>query len=101
MPSLIGNTGSFVYGGTLNEGAILNSYTLVNKGGVPANVNLAIIRNNVRVNVIPQNTPIYGNMMYPNGFQPIPVSLNSGDQIVLAVTGGSIDYSISYQPPNK
>lgn len=96
MPSLIGNTSGFVYGGTLNEGAILSSYTLVNKTGVPSNVNLAIQRSGVNINVIPVNMPIYGNSMYPNGFQPIPVTINSGDQIVLAVTGGSIDYSISY-----
>lgn len=96
MPSLIGNTSGWVYGGTLNEGAVLNSYTLVNKSGTPAIVNLAIKRSGVNVNVIPQNTPVYGNSMYPNGFQPIPVEMNSGDQIVLIVTGGNIDYSISY-----
>lgn len=100
MPSYIGNTSGFVYGNVLNEGALISSYTLVNKTGGTVHANLAIKRSGVNVNIIPVNTPIYGNMMYPNGFQPIPVEINSGDQIVLEVTSGNIDYSISYTKPN-
>ncbi len=100
MPSYIGNTSGFVYGNIINEGILINSYTFVNKTGVTANANLAIKREGINVNIIPINTPIYGNMMYPSGFQPIPVEMISGDQIVLEVTAGNIDYSISYTKPN-
>ena len=99
MPSLIGNTSGYVYGNVFNEGVLLNSYTLVNKNGGTATAKLAIKRGGTNINIIPVNTPVYGHLMYPSGFQPIPVEMITGDQIVLEVTSGNLDYSISYTKP--
>ncbi len=99
MPLEVGNTGTLVYGIVANEGRVLSSFTIVNKTASPVNANLAIRRNSVNYNIIPKDTPIYGNSMYPTGvFNPI--QMNSGDGVVLAVTG-NVDYSFSYEKPNS
>lgn len=99
MPLELGNTSTFVYGNIANEGRVLSSFTIVNKTTNSVNANLAIRRGNGSYNIIPKDTPIYGNQMYPTGvFNPI--QLNANDKVYLAVTG-EVDYTFSYEKPNS
>lgn len=101
MLSEAGNTSTAVYGSIANEGRILSSYTIVNKSLTNVNANLAVRRSGLNVNIIPKDTQIFPGAMYPYGTLPIPVGMNSGDNVVLIVTGGSVDYSFSYSKPNS
>ena len=93
-----GNTSGWVYGQVQKQGVVLNEFSIVNKGATPVNANLYLRRNNTNYSLIPVNTPIYGNDMYPRSLIN-PVNMDSGDSVVLLVTGGNVDYTFSYNPP--
>lgn len=97
MPLDLGNTSTSFYGIAINEGRLLSSYTIVNKSLGVVTANLAIRRNNSDFDIIPKNTTIQPNEMYPYGQLPIPIEMNAGDGVVLIVTGGNVDYSLSYE----
>lgn len=99
MLSEVGNTSTAVYGSIANEGRVLSSYTIVNKSSGVIGANLAIRRSSHNIDIIPKDTQIDVGSMYPYGFLPIPVGMNSGDNVVLIVTG-EVDYSFTYSKPN-
>lgn len=92
-----GNTSGWVYGQMQQQAVMLSGFTIVNKGATPINANLYVNRSNVKYSIIPVNTPIYGNDMYPRT-EINPINLDSGDSVVLLVTGGDADYTFSYNP---
>lgn len=96
-----GNTSGWVYGQLQDEGCILSSYTLVNKSGGTISADLSIKRGGETYNIAPQNMQIVAGSMYPYGNLPIPVNMDAGDRVALLVTGGSCDYSFSYNPALK
>jgi len=91
MPSIIGNTSDSIYSIPYNEGYVLESFTLVNKTAGTVTANLAIRDNNTDYQIIPVNTPIYGNQMYSSDLRR---NLNAGNNIHLVVNG-STDYHFS------
>ena len=99
MLSEAGNTSTAVYGSVANEGRILSSYTIVNKSAGVVGANLAIRRNSLNIDVIPKDTQIQPNAMFPYGTLPIPIGMNANDSVVLIVTG-NVDYTFTYSKPN-
>lgn len=95
MPSIIGNTSSSIYSIPYNEGYTLETFTLVNKTGSTVTANLAIRENDVDYQIIPVDTPIYGNMMYSSD---LPRQMNAGSNLHLVVDG-STDYQFSTGKP--
>lgn len=95
MPSIIGNTGVSIYTIPYNEGCTLESFTLVNKTAGTVTANLAIRDNNTDYQIIPVNTPIYGNQMYSSDLQR---QINGGQNFHLVVTG-EVDYQFSTGKP--
>jgi len=95
MPSIIGNTSSSIYSIPYNEGCTLESFTLVNKTAGTVTANLAIRENNTDYQIIPVNTPIYGNQMYSSDLRR---QMNAGNNLHLIVDG-SIDYQFSTGKP--
>lgn len=91
MPSIIGNTGVSIYTIPYNEGCTLESFTLVNKTAGTVTANLAIRDNNTDYQIIPVNTPIYGNQMYSSELKR---NLNANNQIHLTVNG-LVDYQFN------
>ena len=83
--------------GQQRQGVVLSSFSIVNKSATPVNANLYLQRNNNNYSLIPVNTPIYGNDMYPRGIVN-EINMDSGDRVVLLVTGGNVDYTFSYNP---
>ena len=92
-----GNTSGWVYGQLQKQGVVLSSFSIVNKSATPVNANLYLQRNNNNYSLIPVNTPIYGNDMYPRGIVN-EINMDGGDRVVLLVTGGNVDYTFSYNP---
>lgn len=95
MPSIIGNTSSSIYLINSNEGITLESFTLVNKTGGIVTANLAIRENETDYQIIPINTPIYGNQMYSSDLQR---QMNAYNKVHLVVDG-SVDYQFSTGKP--
>jgi len=93
MYPLIGHTNSSIYSIPINEGSVINSFTLVNTGGASATVNLAINRSNLDYKIIPRDTAINVYEMYISDIQR---QLASNDRISLAVSG-EIDYCFNIQ----
>lgn len=91
MPSIIGNTSSSVYLINYNEGLTLESFTLVNKTAATVTANLAIRENETDYQIIPLNTPIYGNQMYYSDLQR---QMNAFNKVHLVVNG-EVDYHFS------
>lgn len=91
MPSIIGNTSTSVYLIGYNEGLTLESFTLVNKTAGTVTANLAIRELEQDYQIIPVNTPIYGNQMYSSDLKR---QMNAGDKVHLVVDG-DIDYHFS------
>lgn len=91
MPSIIGNTGSSIYSIPYNEGCTLDSFTIVNKTAGTVTANLAIRENNTDYQIIPVDTPIYGNQMYQSDLLR---KMNGGNSLHLIVTG-SVDYQFN------
>lgn len=95
MPSIIGNTGTSIYTIPYNEGYVLSSFTLVNKTAGTVTANLAIRENETDYQIIPVNTPIYGNKMYSSD---LIRNLNAGNNLHLVVDG-STDYQFNTKKP--
>lgn len=95
MPSIIGNTSGSVYLINANEEVTLNTFTLVNKTAGMVMANLAIRENEIDYQVIPVDTPIYGNGMYSSDLQR---QMNAFNKVHLVVDG-SVDYQFSYIKP--
>lgn len=95
MPSIIGNTSTSIYSIPYNEGCTLESFTLVNKTAGMVTANLAIRENEIDYQIIPVDTPIYGNMMYSSDLQR---QMAKGQNLHLIVTD-SVDYHFSTGQP--
>ncbi len=95
MPSIIGNTSSSIYSIPYNEGCTLESFTLVNKTAGTVTANLAIRENETDYQIIPVNTPIYGNTMYSSDLKR---QMDAGQNLHLVVNG-STDYVFSTGKP--
>ena len=95
MPSIIGNTSSSIYSIPYKEGYTLEGFTLVNKTGGTVTANLAIRENETDYQIIPVDTPIYGNMMYSSDLKR---QMNAGSNLHLVVDG-STDYQFSTGKP--
>lgn len=92
-----GNTSGWVYGQLQKQGVVLSSFSIVNKSATPVNANLYLQRNNNNYSLIPVNTPIYGNDMYPRGIVN-EINMDSGDRVVVLLAGCNVDYTFSYNP---
>lgn len=95
MPSIIGNTASSVYLINATEGVTLESFTLVNKTAGTVTANLAIREGETDYQIIPVDTPIYGNQMY---FSDLQRQMNPYNKVHLIVNG-SVDYQFSTGKP--
>jgi len=96
MPVFSGSTSASAVSTAYTIPARIKSFSIVNKSGSSATVNVSILYGSTNVNIIPYNSSIAAGAAYLSALSVSEILLIPGEQIYIT-TNQSIDYYFSIE----